>query len=54
MCIEQTLIDISHESALNKGEKLSLRLIAKDVKKLKVENKRQKAIIRKLNKTFLD
>ena len=32
--ITDTLIDISHESALSKGEKISLRLIAKEVKKL--------------------
>ena len=36
--ISDTLIDISHESALSKGEKLSLRLIAKEVKKLIKEN----------------
>ena len=46
MCIENTLVDMSHESSLSKGEKLSLRLIAKDVKKLKVENGQMKDVIR--------
>ena len=38
MCIENTLIDLSIESkSLSKAERLSLRLIAKDVKKLKLK-----------------
>lgn len=35
MSIVETLIDISHESSLGHAEKVSLRLIARDVKKLK-------------------
>lgn len=34
MGIADTLIEISHESSLNKAEKESLRLIAKEIKKL--------------------
>ena len=40
MCIENTLIDISVESkGLSKAERLSLKLIAKEVKKLKTKIK---------------
>ena len=64
MCIENTLVDISNESQLNKAEKLSLRLIAKDVKKLKkrikeieVKNKKLKrkiARVKRLQKRYAD
>ena len=47
MCIENTLVDISVESkGLNKAERLSLKLIAKDVKKLKDKNKSLKEALR--------
>lgn len=40
MCIADTLLDISHESSLKKPEKVSLRRIAKKVRKLQAENKK--------------
>lgn len=41
MCIENTLIDLSVESkGLSKAERLSLKLIAKEVKKLKAKNEK--------------
>ena len=42
MCIANTLMDIANESNLSKAEKLSLRLIAKEVKELQKDNKKLK------------
>ena len=47
MSISDTLIDISHESSLNKVEKVSLRLIAKEVEKLQKRIKELEAVIQK-------
>lgn len=45
MSIIDTLLDISNESLLNQAEKLSLRLIAKGVRKLQKRIKKLEEVI---------
>lgn len=52
MCIENTLMQIAAESSLDNAEKMSLRLISREVIDLKYEIKRLKEQLRKARETI--
>ena len=46
--LEDTLRDVANESALEKPERISLRLIAKEVDKVYAENKRLRKLLKEI------